>query len=79
MDIAGGFLAAAALSLDPADNDNVKAVSCAVLELPGNAHYARGLLGCIPWQGLLVFAPFALFIGIIVQLFWQDKHITESD
>jgi hypothetical protein len=38
-----------------------------------------GLLGDVYWEVLLLYAPFVTFIGIMVQLFWQEKPITESE
>ncbi|MBW1992279.1 MAG: hypothetical protein JRI59_09225, partial [Deltaproteobacteria bacterium] len=36
-----------------------------------------GLVGEIPVEMLLLFAPLALLIGIFVQLIWEEKPVTE--
>jgi len=35
-----------------------------------------GLFGEIYLKGLLLLFPFALLIGVIVQVFWEEKSIT---
>ena len=38
-----------------------------------------GIFGVIHWPILLFFAPFALLIGVILQIFWEEKPITQPD
>ncbi|MFQ6027611.1 MAG: hypothetical protein ACE5Q6_08985 [Dehalococcoidia bacterium] len=35
--------------------------------------------GRLYWEVLVVYGPFAIFISIIAQLFWQEKPVTQSE
>jgi hypothetical protein len=39
--------------------------------------WVPGLLGEIPWEILIGYVPLALLIGIFLQIFWEEKPITE--
>lgn len=45
-------------------------------ELPASAAGTLGLFGPLHLSSLFLFAPFALLVGIIVQIFWEEKSIT---
>ncbi|HLG17152.1 MAG TPA: hypothetical protein VJH03_22060 [Blastocatellia bacterium] len=48
--------------------------------LPGNPPYTGtlGLAGNVHLKALFLFAPFALLVGVILQIFWEDKPITQT-
>jgi hypothetical protein len=39
--------------------------------------WVPGFLGEIPWEILIGYVPLALLIGIFLQIFWEEKPITE--
>lgn len=48
----------------------------ASFDYKGMPGMCNGVLGEIYLKGLLLFFPFALLIGVIVQVFWEEKSIT---
>lgn len=44
----------------------------------GQASYGQiiGIFGPLYWEAWLLFAPLALFIGVLLQIFWMEKPVT---
>lgn len=38
----------------------------------------KGLIGSVHMEALFLFAPFALLVGVILQIFWEEKPITQT-